>query len=84
MEEKKEKKFENVITIEGNASDLYQIGNNGEMKQTRLFYIIPEHTEENVETLDLCITSTNPYYHFPIFDSLLDKKIRITVDIIKE
>lgn len=72
----------NVITVEGNANDLFEISNNGEMKQTRLFFLLPESLEENSETLDLTITSTNPYHSFPIFDSLLDKKIRISVDII--
>lgn len=75
------KKVENVISVEGYADDLYEISKNGEMKQTRLFYVIPENLE-NQETMDLCITSTNPYHSFPIFDNLLGKKIRITVDII--
>ena len=73
----------NVIVAEGYADDLYEISNNGEMKQTRLFYIIPDNLEENQETLDLVITSTNPYHSFPIFDNLLGKKIRISVDIIE-
>ena len=56
------KKVENVISVEGYADDLYEISKNGEMKQTRLFYVIPENLEENQETMDLCITSTNPYH----------------------
>lgn len=74
----------NVITVEGYAKDLYEVSNNGEMKQTRLFYLLPENLEENQETIDLSITSTNPYHSFPIFNELLDKKIRISVDIIEE
>lgn len=77
------KKVKKVISVEGYADDLYEVSNNGEMKQTRLFYLIPENLEENQETMDLCITSTNPYHSFPIFDKLLGKKIRITVDIIE-
>jgi hypothetical protein len=73
----------NVIVAEGYANDLYEISHNGEMKQTRLFYLLPENLEENQETLDLTITSTNPYQSFPIFNKLLGKKIRITVDIIE-
>ena len=76
------KKVENVISVEGYADDLYEISKNGEMKQTRLFYVIPENREENQETMELCITSTSHYHSFPIFDNLLGKKIRITVDII--
>ena len=78
------KKVENVIVAEGYADDLYEISHNGEMKQTRLFYLLPDNLEENQETLDLVITSTNPYHSFPIFDKLLGKKIRISVDIIEE
>ena len=73
---------ENVITVEGNTNDLLEIGE--EMKQTRLFYLLPENLEENQETLDLTITSTNPYECFPIFDKLLGKKISISVDIIED
>jgi hypothetical protein len=73
-----------VITVEGYTNDLLGVSNNGEMKQTRLFYLLPESTEENQETLDLMITSTNPYQSFPIFNQLLGKKIRISVDIIEE
>lgn len=77
-------KTKNVITVEGYTNDLLEISNNGEMKQTRLFYLIPENLEENQETLDLTVTSTNPYQSFPIFNQLLGKKIRISVDIIEE
>lgn len=74
----------NVITVEGYTNDLLGVSNNGEMKQTRLFYLLPESEEENQETLDLMITSTNPYQSFPIFNQLLGKKIRISVDIVEE
>lgn len=77
-------KTENVITVEGYTNDLLGVSNNGEMKQTRLFYLLPDNLEENQETLDLMITSTNPYQSFPIFNKLLGKKIRISVDIIEE
>lgn len=73
----------NIIEVEGYANDLLRISNNGEMKETRLFYLLPDSMEENQETLDLTITSTNPYQSFPIFNQLLGKKIRISVDIIE-
>lgn len=78
------KMSKSIIVAEGYANDLYEISNNGEMKQTRLFYLLPENLEENQETLDLVVTSTNPYHSFPIFDKLLGKKIRISVDIIED
>jgi len=82
---KSKEKSENVISVEGFTNDLLEVSNNGEMKQTRLFYLLPDNIdEENQETFDLTITSTNPYKSFPIFDNLLGKKIRITVDVINE
>lgn len=84
IEKEETKMIKNVIVAEGFANDLYEISNDGEMKQTRLFYLLPDNLEENQETLDLVITSTNPYHSFPIFDNLLGKKIRISVDIIEE
>lgn len=74
----------NVISVEGYADDLLEVSHNGEMKQTRLFYLLPDNLEENQETMDLTITSTNPYQQFPLFDRLLGKKIRISVDIIED
>jgi len=75
---------EKVIEVEGNTNDLLQVSENGEMKQTRLFYLLPEDLEENKETLDITITSTNPYKSFPVFEQLLNKKIKVTVEIIDE
>lgn len=79
---KSKTKMKNLLSVEGQADDLFEVSNSGDMKQTRLFYVIPENLEENQETIDLCITSTNPYHEFPIFNELLGKKIRISVDII--
>ena len=84
IEKEETKMSQPVIVAEGYADDLYEISHNGEMKQTRLFYLLPDNLEEKQETLDLVITSTNPYHSFPIFDNLLGKKIRISVDIIEE
>ena len=74
----------NIITVEGYTNDLYSVNRNGDMKQTRLFYLIPEDMNGDSETIDLCITSTNPNKTFPIFDEMLDKKIKIIVEIIEE
>lgn len=76
--------IKNVITAVGNTNDLLDISENGEMKMTRLFYLLPDNLEENSETFTLEITSTNHYKYFPLFDQLLDKKIRITVDVIED
>jgi hypothetical protein len=72
----------NAIDIEGYTNELLQISNNGEMKMTRLFAFISED-DEDAETMDVSITSTNPKKEFPWFDMLLDKKIRIRVDVLQ-
>ena len=74
----------NIITVEGYTNYLYSVNRNGDMKQTRLFYLIPEDMNGDSETIDLCITSTNPNKTFPIFDEMLDKKIKISIEIIEE
>ena len=74
----------NIITVEGYTNDLYSVNRNGDMKQTRLFYLIHEDMNGDSETIDLCITSTNPNKTFPIFDEMLDKKIKISIEIIEE
>ena len=70
-----------VIRVEGYTDDLLSVSKNGEMKMTRLFLTYPENLDENSETFDLSITSTNPYKEFPIFDKLLGKKIKFSVTI---
>lgn len=80
----KKKKCKNAFSVEGYTNDLLEVSENGEMKQTRLFYLMPEDIDnDNLETIDLCMTSTNPFKSFPIFDKFLNKKIRISVDIIE-
>ena len=68
-----------LFSVEGYADDLLTVSDNGEMKMTRLFLTFPENPNENHETFDFTITSTNPYKEFPLFDKLLGKKIRISV-----
>lgn len=75
-------RYKKFLKLEGKANDLLQISNNGEMKQTRLFYLMPENIEEdNQEVIDVTVTSTNPYKSFPIFDNIIGKKIRITIEV---
>ena len=73
--------YKKLLSVSGNASDLYEVNKDESMKQTRLFYLIPDELQSNNETLDICITSTNPHMNFPIFDQMLDKDIRITIEI---
>lgn len=73
----------NFLTLKGNANDLLMINNNGSMKMTRLINIEPDVDKIDEEIIDIAITSTNEYGAHPLFDKLLNKKIKITVDIIE-
>lgn len=73
--------YRKLLSVSGNASDLFEVNKDGAMKQTRLFYLIPDDLQSNNETFDICVTSTNPHMNFPIFDQMLDKDIRITIEI---
>lgn len=73
----------NFLTLEGNVNDLLMINNNGSMKMTRLINIEPTADVVDEEIIDVAITSTNEYCSHPFFDKLLNKKIRIRIDIIE-
>lgn len=66
------------LQLEGNANDLYRFDEKGVYKSTTL--VEDEGTGD--EVLTITIDSLNEKGKFPIFDKLLDKKIRMTVEII--
>ena len=71
------------LELEGRTNDLLMVNNDNSMKCTRLIRL-DENTKMDDEIVDLCITSTNMgTYTHPVFDKLLDKKIRITVTILE-
>ena len=49
IEKEETKMSKNVIVAEGYADDLYEIRHTGEMKQTRLFDLLPYNLEGNQE-----------------------------------
>lgn len=69
-----------VLQIEGNANDLLQVSSANNMKRTSLVYFNPQSMEIGEEVITLSIDSTNEALTFPIFDKLIGKKIRITVE----
>lgn len=69
-----------ILQLEGDANELLQVNDNNSMKMTRLFFLNPQSKEIGEEIIDLSITSTNEAQTHPIFDKLIDKKIRITVE----
>lgn len=78
-------KKENVILqTEGYTNDLLQVSGENNMKRTSLVYFNPQSMEIGEEVITLSVDSTNEALTFPIFDKLIDKKIRITVEVLNE
>lgn len=70
------------LELQGNTNDLLTC--EGYMKMTRLFDFSNYDREEKDEIIDLTIGSSSIKGEHKKFDELLDKKIRITVEIIDE
>lgn len=75
--------YKNYIVLEGNTNDLLLINGDSSLKTTRLIQLDNRPVDEyNEEIVDIAITSTSMRKNHPIFDKLLNKKIKITVDIL--
>lgn len=74
--------MEQFLTLEGNTDDLLMVNSDNSMKATRLIRLDPKSSEINEEIIDLAITSTNMNGNHSLFDKILGKKIKISVDII--
>lgn len=75
-------KEERFIELVGDTSQ-FMIGNSDStVKCTRLVDIDPNETNVDRELIDICITSTSMRGDHKIFNKLIGKKIRITVDIL--
>lgn len=71
------------LELEGNANELLLINNDNSMRCTRLIDLDENSKNYDEEIIDICITSTNMYGNHKKFDKLLDKKIKITVEIVE-
>lgn len=71
-----------VFQVEGNTNDLLQVAEANTMKRTSLVYFNQISTEIGDEVITVSIDSTNEALTFPIFDKMIGKKIRITVETI--
>lgn len=71
-----------ILQLEGNTNDLFQVSKENTMKRTSLVYFNPISTEIGEEVITVSIDSTNDALTFPIFDKLIDKKIKITVEVV--
>lgn len=68
------------LQLEGYANDLLAVDEKYGMKHTRL---VDLGVNDEDEVLDVTIMSTNPATDkHPRFDKLLDRKIRITVELV--
>lgn len=73
---------ENFLILEGYTNDLLMVNNNASMKSTRLVQLDSRNIGEiDEEIIDIAITSTNMNGEHEMFDKLLGKKIRITVEV---
>lgn len=70
------------LELEGKTNDLLMVNNNNSMKSTRLIRLDHTSREIDEEIVDLAITSTNMNGEHPLFDELIDKKIKISVEIL--
>ena len=73
-----------VLQVEGNTNELLRVSNAHNMKGTSLIYFNPQSMEIGEEVITIGIDSTNEALTFPIFDKLIDKKIRVTIETIDE
>lgn len=71
-----------ILQVEGNTNDLLQVAEANTMKRTSLIYFNPISKEIGEEVITICIDSTNEALTFPIFDRMINKKIKITVETI--
>lgn len=69
-----------ILQVEGNTNDLLRVSNENGMKGTSLIYCNTSSREIGEEIISIHIDSTNEALTFPIFDKMIDKKIRITVE----
>lgn len=73
-----------VFSVEGYTNDLLQVSEAHNMKRTSLIYFNPISKEIGEEVITVSIDSDNEALTFPIFDKMINKKIRITVETIEE
>lgn len=71
-----------IFQVEGNTNELLQVSAANTMKRTRFIYFNPQSTEIGEEVITVSIDSTNEALTFPIFDKMIGKKIRVTVETI--
>lgn len=71
-----------IFQVEGNTNDLLQVSSEHNMKRTSLVHFNPISKEIGEEVITVSIDSTNESLTFPIFDEMVNKKIRVTVEVI--
>ena len=72
------------LQLEGNTDDLLMVNKDCSMKCTRLINLGEDANFDEDEIIDICVTSTNGFSAHPIFDKLIGKKIRLTIETLEE
>ena len=68
------------FVLEGKTDDLLFVNGNGAIKATRFVRVDENTSIENDEIVDVAITSTSNNGKHELFDSLLGKTVRVTVE----
>ena len=68
------------FVLEGKTDDLLFVNGNGSIKATRFVRVDENTSIENDEIVDVAITSTSNNGKHELFDSLLGKTVRVTVE----
>lgn len=76
--------IDKFLVFEGNTNDLLidSVDKESSIKSTRLVRI-EQLGNPSEEIMDVAITSSNIFGNHPLFDRMINKKIRITIDIIE-
>ena len=71
-----------LLEVTGKANDLLTVNGEETVKGTRFFVLKDDTDPENEEVLDIAITSSNfgADRNHPMFDKLLGKKLKVTVE----
>lgn len=77
----KEKKMKKILECEGFANDLLDVSPDGTIKSANIVYLGPDPMEIESEIFHISITSSAMNGEHKIFDELLGKNVKVTIEI---
>lgn len=76
-----DRQFYHWLSLEGGTDELLSVSDDKSIKMTRLLKIDGDTDPETEEVFDISITSVNPNGDHAMFDRLLGRKIRVTIEV---